>query len=51
VLAQCVLFGESAADQQLSVMLAAVSSIFADEFFADADALLPGFRPRPPGGK
>jgi hypothetical protein len=57
VLAQRVLFGERAADQQLSVMLIAarvaltqLSSIFADEFFSDADALLAGFRPRPPGG-
>lgn len=55
VLAQRVLFGESQADQQLSVMLTAthvaftqVSSIFAGEFFAEANALIAGFRPRPP---
>jgi hypothetical protein len=55
VLAQRVLFGESAADQQLSVMLTAtrvaltqVSALFAEEFFAEANALIAGFRPRPP---
>ena len=55
VLAQRVLFGESASDQQLSVMLTAtraaliqVSALFAEEFFAEANALIAGFRPRPP---
>lgn len=50
-----VLFGESASDQQLSVMLTSVraefgqiSSVFAGEFFAEANALIAGFRPRPP---
>ena len=54
-LAQRVLFGESASDQQLSVMLTAtwvaltqVSALFAEEFFAEANALIAGFRPRPP---
>ena len=57
VLAQRVLFGESAADQQLSVMLTAarvaltqVSALFEDQFFAEANALITGFRPPPPGG-
>jgi hypothetical protein len=56
-LAQRVLFGESAADQQLSVMLTAarvaltqVSALFEDQFFADANAVIEGYRPRPPGG-
>ncbi|MDN7184572.1 hypothetical protein M0D69_42485 [Caballeronia sp. SEWSISQ10-4 2] len=55
VFAQRVLFGESAADQQLSVMLTAtrvaltqVSALFTEEFFAEANALIAGFRPRPP---
>jgi hypothetical protein len=55
VLAQRVLFGESAADQPLSVMLTAtrfaltqVSAIFVKEFFADANAVIEGYRPRPP---
>ena len=57
VLAQRMLFGESAADQQLSVMLTAarvaltqVSALFEDQFFADANAVIEGYRPRPPGG-
>jgi hypothetical protein len=57
VLAQRVLFGDSAADQQLSVMLSAarvaltqVSALFQDQFFADANAVIEGYRPRPPGG-
>jgi len=57
VLAQRVLFGESAADQQLSVMLTAtrvaltqVSALFAEEFFAEANAAIARFRPRPPTG-
>jgi len=56
-LAQRVLFGESAADQQLSVMVTAarvaltqVSALFEDQFFAEANALITGFRPPPPGG-
>jgi hypothetical protein len=56
VLAQRVLFGDSAADQQLSVMLSAarvaltqVSALFQDQFFADANAVIEGYRPRPPG--
>jgi hypothetical protein len=56
-LAQRVLFGESAADQQLSAMLTAtrvaltqVSALFAEEFFAEADALFAGFRPQTPNG-
>jgi hypothetical protein len=55
VLVQRVLFDESASDQQLSVMLTAtrvaltqVSALFAEEFFAEANALIAGFRPRPP---
>ena len=55
VLAQRVLFGESAADQQLSVMLTAtrvaltqVSALFAEEFFADANVFIAGFRPHSP---
>jgi hypothetical protein len=55
VLAQRVLFGESAADQQLSVMLTAtraaltqVSALFAEEFFAEANVLIAGFRPHSP---
>src|SRR5471030_1772226 len=57
VLVQRVLFGESASDQQLSMMLTAarialtqVSTIFPDVFFADANAVIVGFRPRPPSG-
>jgi hypothetical protein len=57
VLVQRVLFGESASDQQLSMMLTAarialtqVSTIFPDVFFADANAVIVGFRPRPPTG-
>ena len=57
VLVQRVLFGESASDQQLSMMLTAarialtqVSTIFPDVFFADANAVIVGFRPRPPAG-
>ena len=56
-LAKRVLFGESAADQQLSVMLSAaraaftqVSSIFAEQFFAEANALIARSRPKPPRG-
>jgi hypothetical protein len=56
-LVQRLLFGESASDQQLSMMLTAarialtqVSTIFPDVFFADANAVIAGFRPRPPAG-
>jgi hypothetical protein len=56
-LVQRALFGESASDQQLSMMLTAarialtqVSTIFPDVFFADANAVIVGFRPRPPTG-
>jgi hypothetical protein len=56
-LVQRVLFGESAADQQLAVMLTAtrvaftqVSEIFVEEFFAEANAVIEGYRPRPPVG-
>ena len=56
-LVQRLLFGESASDQQLSMMLTAarialtqVSTIFPDMFFADANAVIAGFRPRPPAG-
>jgi hypothetical protein len=56
-LVQRLLFGESASDQQLSMMLTAartaltqVSTIFPDVFFADANAVIVGFRPRPPAG-
>jgi hypothetical protein len=56
-LVQRVLFGESAADQQLAVMLSAarvaftqVSEIFVEEFFGDANAVIARFRPRPPTG-
>jgi hypothetical protein len=47
-----MLFGESAADQQLSVMLIAtrvaltqVSALFQDQFFANADVAIKGYRP------
>ncbi|SAL48950.1 hypothetical protein AWB69_04941 [Caballeronia udeis] len=56
-LGQRVLFGESASDQQLSMMLTAarvalthVSMTFPDAFFEEANALIVGFRPRPPAG-
>jgi hypothetical protein len=56
-LVQRLLFGESASDQQLSMMLMAarialtqVSTIFPDVFFADANTVIAGFRPRPPTG-
>jgi len=56
-LVQRLLFGESASDQQLSMMLTAarialtqVSTIFPEVFFADANAVIAGFRPRPPAG-
>jgi hypothetical protein len=53
---QRVLWGESASDTQLSVMLAAaraaftqISLAFPDVFLADANAVLVGFMSRPPG--
>jgi hypothetical protein len=53
---QRVLWGESASDAQLSVMLAAaraaftqISLAFPDVFLADANAVLVGFMARPPG--
>ncbi|MEA3089071.1 MAG: hypothetical protein QOJ04_413 [Caballeronia sp.] len=56
-LVQRLLFGESASDQQLSMMLTAarialtqISTVFPDVFFADANAVIVGFRPRPPAG-
>jgi hypothetical protein len=56
-LVQRLLFGESASDQQLSMMLTAarialtqISTVFPDVFFADANAVIAGFRPRPPAG-
>lgn len=56
-LVQRLLFGESASDKQLSMMLTAarialnqVSTLFPDVFFADANAVIVGFRPRPPTG-
>jgi len=56
-LVQRLLFGESASDQQLSMMLTAarialtqVSTLFPEVFFADANAVIAGFRPRPPSG-
>lgn len=56
-LAQRVLFGESAADQQSSVMLLAtrvglaqVSALFQDQVFADLNVVIEGYRPRPRSG-
>ena len=53
---QRVLWGESASDAQLSVMLTAaraaftqISLAFPDVFLADANAVLVGFMSRPPG--
>ena len=53
---QRVLWGESASDAQLSVMLTAaraaftqISLAFPDVFLADANAVLVGFMRRPPG--
>ncbi|CAN7677652.1 hypothetical protein LJR029_003304 [Caballeronia sp. LjRoot29] len=54
---QRVLWGESASDAQLAVMLGAtraaftqLSLAFPDVFLAEANDVLAGFRPRPPGG-
>jgi hypothetical protein len=56
-LVQRVLWGESASDAQLAVMLTAtraaftqISLAFSDAFLADANDVIAGFRPRPPGG-
>jgi hypothetical protein len=55
-LVQRVLWGESASDAQLAVMLAAtraaftqISSSFSDTFLADAKEVIAGFLSRPPG--
>jgi hypothetical protein len=55
-LVQRVLWGESASDAQLAVMLTAtraaftqLSLAFADAFLAEANAVIAGFMPRPPG--
>jgi hypothetical protein len=54
---QRVLWGESASDAQLAVMLTAtraaftqITLAFSDAFLADANDVIAGFRPRPPGG-
>src|SRR5471032_3677083 len=56
-LVQRVLWGESASDAQLAVMLTAtrdalmqLTLAFSDAFLAEANDVLAGFRPRPPGG-
>jgi hypothetical protein len=56
-LVQRVLWGESASDVQLATMLGAtraaftqLSLAFPDFFLAEANDVLAGFRPRPPGG-
>ena len=53
---QRILWGESASDAQLAVMLTAtraaltqISLAFPDAFLAEANDVLAGFRPRPPG--
>jgi len=53
---QRILWGESASDAQLAVMLGAtraaftqLSLAFPDVFLAEANDVLAGFRPRPPG--
>jgi CBS domain-containing protein len=55
-LVQRVLWGESASDVQLAVMLGAtraaftqITLAFPDAFLAEANDVLSGFRPRPPG--
>jgi hypothetical protein len=55
-LVQRVLWGESASDVQLATMLSAtraaftqISLAFSDAFLAEANDVLAGFRPRPPG--
>jgi hypothetical protein len=56
-LVQRVLWGESASDVQLATMLGAtraaftqITLAFPDAFLAEANDVLAGFRPRPPGG-
>lgn len=53
---QRILWGESASDAQLSVMLTAtrtaftrISLAFPDVFLAEANPVIAWFRPRPPG--
>jgi len=53
---QRVLWGETASDVQLAVMLTAtraaftqISLAFPEAFLAEANAVIAGFRPRPPG--
>jgi len=55
-LVQRVLWGESAPDAQLAVILGAtraafaqISLAFAEVFLAEANAVIAGFRPQPPG--
>jgi hypothetical protein len=55
-LVQRMLWGDTASDTQLAVMLAAaqaaftqISLAFPDAFLAEANDVLAGFRPRPPG--
>jgi len=57
VLVQRVLWGESASDVQLATMLGAtraaftqIAFAFGDDLLAEANDVLSGFRPRPPGG-
>lgn len=56
-LVQRVLWGESASDVQLATMLGAaraaftqIAFAFSDDLLAEANDVLSGFRPRPPGG-
>jgi hypothetical protein len=56
-LVQRVLWGESASDRQLATMLGAaraaftqIAFAFSDDLLAQANNVLAGFRPRPPGG-
>ncbi len=56
-LVQRVLWGESASDAQLATMLGAaraaftqIAFAFSDDLLAQANDVLAGFRPRPPGG-
>ncbi|AME27343.1 hypothetical protein [Burkholderia sp. PAMC 26561] len=56
-LVQRVLWGESASDVQLATMLGAaraaftqIAFAFSDDLLAEANGVLSGFRPRPPGG-
>jgi hypothetical protein len=56
-LVQRVLWGESASDLQLATMLGAaraaftqIAFAFSDDLLAQANNVLAGFRPRPPGG-